>query len=312
VMANNLVDSGGRSVGTLLEISQGAVAGAAGGALGHAASKAVQAAVPVVRRAFGAAGKAMSEGCAGGSCSCFVAGTMVWTTEGQRPIETVQIGDRVLARSEATGALAWREVMRTYERFDKPILALNLEADVGVAEHLEVTSEHPFWARGRGWVGAGELLPGEQVLSAGRAWLRVGAATWVQGRHTVYNLEVAEDHSYAVGRFGAWVHNATYNPKGGPKQAPSRAPKRIQTDRKIRDKVWANNAAENGGEPTCTECGRRPLLRIQAKGGQELPENMGHVDHINPVAEGGTDELWNLRLTCRVCNGAKGAKPPNK
>jgi RHS repeat-associated protein len=210
VMANNLVDSGGRSAGSPAEIGKGALAGAAGGALGHAASKAVQAAVPIARRALGSAGKAMSEGCAGGSCSCFVAGTPVWTDEGLQPIEAVRLGRYVLARNEKTGELSWRLVTHTYERAAKRVLALELDDESGTAEQLVVTAEHPFRRPGQGWVAAGELSPGEQVLSIRGRWLRVGSLTWVRGRHTVYNLEVAEDHSYAVGQLGAWVHNATY------------------------------------------------------------------------------------------------------
>ncbi|HEU4408222.1 MAG TPA: FG-GAP-like repeat-containing protein [Polyangiaceae bacterium] len=219
-----LIESGGESAGTVNDALSDAAVGGLTAGLGYVAAKAAKAAVPAVRRALSGAGsKAAGEGCAGGSCSCFVAGTPVWTVEGLRPIEQVRVGDRVLARDEASGEQAWREIVRTYERFDKPVLALELDDDSGARERLEVTAEHPFWARGRGWVAAGDLLPGQQTLAAGGAWLRVGAATWVQGRHAVYNLEVAEDHSYAVGRLGAWVHNATYgrgtggNGRGGKK-----------------------------------------------------------------------------------------------
>jgi 5-methylcytosine-specific restriction endonuclease McrA len=33
-----------------------------------------------------------------------------------------------------------------------------------------------------------------------------------------------------------------------------------------------------------------------------------HVDHIIPVADGGTDRLDNLRPSCAACNLAKGAR----
>lgn len=35
------------------------------------------------------------------------------------------------------------------------------------------------------------------------------------------------------------------------------------------------------------------------------------VDHIIPVARGGTDDLANLQTLCRSCNSAKGAKLPD-
>ena len=31
------------------------------------------------------------------------------------------------------------------------------------------------------------------------------------------------------------------------------------------------------------------------------------IDHIEPVAHGGTDELSNLQVLCRSCNQTKGA-----
>lgn len=35
-----------------------------------------------------------------------------------------------------------------------------------------------------------------------------------------------------------------------------------------------------------------------------------HVDHIEPVALGGTNDRSNLQLLCQPCNGAKYCKPP--
>jgi RHS repeat-associated protein len=208
-VAERLIASGGQSVGTVSDVLVDAGVGAATAGLGYGVAKAAKAAMPAARRvAGGAAGKAMAEGCAGGTCSCFVAGTPVWTTEGLRPIEHVKAGDWVLAQSDETGALAWREVARTFERSTKLVVSLALEDDMGAAERLEVTAEHPFWARGRGWVEAGDLAFGQQVLSAGGAWLRVGGATWVQSDVAVYNFEVRELHSYFVGHIGAWVHNS--------------------------------------------------------------------------------------------------------
>jgi hypothetical protein len=45
---------------------------------------------------------------------------------------------------------------------------------------------------------------------------------------------------------------------------------------------------------TCQYCGRQP------------PEVVLHVDHIRPVAEGGTDEEMNLVTSCQDCNLGKG------
>jgi len=47
---------------------------------------------------------------------------------------------------------------------------------------------------------------------------------------------------------------------------------------------------------TCTYCGAK------------APDVLLHVDHILPVAEGGTNELINLATSCQKCNAGKGAR----
>lgn len=37
-----------------------------------------------------------------------------------------------------------------------------------------------------------------------------------------------------------------------------------------------------------------------------------HIDHIEPVARGGSDDLDNLAVACRSCNLSKGAKTPEE
>lgn len=47
----------------------------------------------------------------------------------------------------------------------------------------------------------------------------------------------------------------------------------------------------------CVYCGAKP------------PEVVLHVDHVRPVAEGGTNEIDNLLTACAGCNSGKGATP---
>lgn len=47
---------------------------------------------------------------------------------------------------------------------------------------------------------------------------------------------------------------------------------------------------------TCQYCGRKP------------PEVELEVDHMFPVAAGGTNEISNLIASCRECNSGKGAQ----
>ena len=44
--------------------------------------------------------------------------------------------------------------------------------------------------------------------------------------------------------------------------------------------------------------------------GEHAPD--GHVDHVVPLSQGGTDGPDNLAWTCPACNLAKGAREPGE
>src|SRR6266446_7009696 len=72
---------------------------------------------------------------------------------------------------------------------------------------VHTTSEHPFFTTEQGFVAAGKVKLGMHVLRADGS---VGVITgWkvVPGTQVMYNLEVAQDHTFTVGD-GQWVvHN---------------------------------------------------------------------------------------------------------
>lgn len=82
---------------------------------------------------------------------CFVAGTLVHTKEGLRPIEQIKVGDYVLSKPESgTGELSYKRVSRTYEYEDKEVFFVSWDVfDPATnkydSEHVVVTGEHPFW-----------------------------------------------------------------------------------------------------------------------------------------------------------------------
>lgn len=46
---------------------------------------------------------------------CFVAGTLIATEDGQKPIEEIQAGDKVLSENPETGEVAYKTAEKTYE-----------------------------------------------------------------------------------------------------------------------------------------------------------------------------------------------------
>lgn len=133
----------------------------------------------------------------------------------------------MLARDPVTGEVSYQPIEHVIVTADKEASDLRLERD-GVDETLGVTREHPFWVRDQGWVKAYRLAPGDHVFTESGAWARVVSNTPRTTRQYVYNLSVADDHTFFVGKVGAWVHNCAWNShrqmvralgKAGPGQA---------------------------------------------------------------------------------------------
>lgn len=149
---------------------------------------------------------ASATGRAAGS-SCFVAGTLVQTSEGVKRIEEVEAGDVVLSTDAAQPASAGQpllrqEVARTYVREASEVIDIRVGG-----ETVTATAEHPFWVVGAGWTPAGELRPGSPLLTKGGSAARVESVSRREGRFRVYNFEVVSSHTYYVSALGLLVHN---------------------------------------------------------------------------------------------------------
>jgi Pretoxin HINT domain len=143
-------------------------------------------------------------------CNCFAAGTLVWTETGLRAIETLKVGDQVLSWSEDTGEVALKPVTATFVTPDRPLFDLAI-GGVAANDVITTTPGHPFWVEGTGWVHAGELTSNDALRSLeplGQLRLEdVPTRTLAYG--AVYNLAVAEFHTYFVGANGVLVHNTS-------------------------------------------------------------------------------------------------------
>jgi len=164
----------------------------------------------------------------GGTCSgpgqCFAKGTLVDTESGLVPIETIRKGDLIWSRDETTGgAVALRPVLRRYVTNGQAVMSLNIATPDG-EETIRSTSGHPFWVAGKGWVSAAALSVNQELWSPLGESLHVAPAGSPEIQYeTVYNLEIAEFHTYFVGHHQLWVHNATTPPPGNP-SAPCQQP----------------------------------------------------------------------------------------
>ena len=149
----------------------------------------------------------------------FVAGTLVESSDGLVPIETLAEGDLVWAVDPETGAAGWYPITWTTSHEDTDLVTLSVtplgvdgETLSSTQEHtivvtITATLEHPFWVDGAGWVDAGDLRAGDTLLSADGRRLVVQAAVRSAGPAMVYNFTVDALHTYTITELRVVVHN---------------------------------------------------------------------------------------------------------
>lgn len=138
---------------------------------------------------------------------CFAAGTPVLTPEGSKRIEELLVGDLVLSRDEHN-LEAPVEAKRIEEtlRGDSPILELTIHGRT-----VRTTDLHPFFVIGHGWTPAGKLKIGDRLMTDGDRPAVVEGVVQTEESVPVFNLRVADHHTYFVGEkdwgFAVWTHN---------------------------------------------------------------------------------------------------------
>ncbi|MDR7385392.1 polymorphic toxin-type HINT domain-containing protein [Promicromonospora iranensis] len=145
--------------------------------------------------------------CMLGMGACFVAGTPVLTADGTKPIEDIRVGDKVWTRNLVTGL---DELQLVAETFVRQTLALHHLTVNGAT--VSTTPEHPFMVQDRGWQPAGNLRPGDILITPeGTVVLE---AVRVEERDLadiveVYNFHVENNLNYYVhaGDTPVLVHN---------------------------------------------------------------------------------------------------------
>ncbi len=135
--------------------------------------------------------------------SCFAAGTLVHSLDGARPIESIQVGDLVLSQNTTNGELSFEPVVAMH--LNKPNRTLKLAVD---DEPIVATGIHRFWKVGAGWTMARELKAGDRLRM-------IGGAASIQAiepaaTQRVYNLDVAKNRNFFVGKRGLLVHDFSF------------------------------------------------------------------------------------------------------
>jgi hypothetical protein len=132
--------------------------------------------------------------------SGFVAGTLIHTQTGLKPIEQIQVGDFVLSKSE-TDEQIYKRVLQTFIHEPTRVVdvryryykdeARKVEQEFEVAR-ITTTVNHPFWVVGKGWMEAKKLAPESISLfgeSKNKLKLCDGTQVFMQGVKPIYVSE---------------------------------------------------------------------------------------------------------------------------
>lgn len=149
---------------------------------------------------------------------CFPAGTLISTPNGQVPIDSIKVGDMVMAYNTVDRNLYPREVLKT---FKNPMPHRGMQwIESRNNGHIYCTEGHPFYTENeigeRQWTQAGDLIVSDhEVLIQNKE----GKLVWdelnwalecrIQGDGFVYNIEVEGLHTYVAN--GYVVHNCHHD-----------------------------------------------------------------------------------------------------
>jgi Pretoxin HINT domain len=142
----------------------------------------------------------------------------------------VQVGEMLASRDSETGEPRFQTVRARMIREAPQVMRLTVKDEAGRVETVVVTPNHPYLRpvlnnggtvdllravsmepggpSGGLWTAAGYLRVGDKLDSVSGVPLEVVRVEVDSTPTKVYNFEVVEDHTYAVGELQAWVHNA--------------------------------------------------------------------------------------------------------
>jgi hypothetical protein len=135
---------------------------------------------------------------------CFVAGTLVHTLNGMKPIETIRVSDTVLSWNHLTGDFEYRHVRQIFEASVMETIELG-----GETWHLNCSPQHRFLMSDGKWKKAGDIGPGELIMTSKKSLVSVSHVKQITGDGAirVYNFTVDGTHNYCVTEMGLIAHN---------------------------------------------------------------------------------------------------------
>lgn len=148
-------------------------------------------------------------------CS-FTFRTLVATSHGEQAIGTLHVGEKVLAYNPKTHKMELQPILHVWIHPDNDLVDLTIttaakahhgSAPNAQSEVVHTNQKHPFLTTEHGFLPVKQITVGMHVVRADGSIGLITHWTIVPGVKMMYNLEVAQDHTFTVGD-GQWVvHN---------------------------------------------------------------------------------------------------------
>ena len=227
---------------------------------------------------------------------CFVAGTPVLAACEYIAIEEIKIGDMVWSENPETGEKELKEVVQTFVNETTELIFVQVGS-----EEIVTTPEHPFYSPIKGWTAACKLRAGDILVLQNGKYVTVEKVQHeiLEAPTTVYNFEVADFHTYYVGKSAVLVHNTC----GG--KSSSRG---VGGKGWVGDKTWRENVSTVGKGGTITSLNGGVPSKVQAmqlinqSGGTALriegahqfpnPHNYSHINYVTSTGVKGTIKIF--------------------
>jgi hypothetical protein len=135
----------------------------------------------------------------------FTSQTLVATKDGLVPIEEIKIGDEVWAYNEENQTKSLQKVTHLIQGENYKYLV-----DIGLdnGEVITATDNHPFWELdSKSWLRAEQLSLHSLLLDIHDNNMSIDALKSYREDVIVYNLSVANEHTFFVGSSGVLGHN---------------------------------------------------------------------------------------------------------
>lgn len=133
---------------------------------------------------------------------CFKEGTKIYTINGLTNIEELKEGIKVYSYNFEKEELELNPIVKFFKREVTEVYIITVGKEV-----ITVTSEHPFYVAGKGWVKVKELNVEGLLLTSKGKTKKITSITKENRTIFVYNIEVADNHNYFVSKKKVLVHN---------------------------------------------------------------------------------------------------------